>query len=45
MYIRYRLCYFTIAGNVMTVQNAALNFCIVYSDSNVNEGKVSLSKK
>jgi hypothetical protein len=45
MNIRYRLRYFTTASNVMTVQNAALNFCIVYSDSNVTEGKVSLSKK
>jgi len=43
--IRYRLRYFTIASNVMTVQNEALNFCIVYRDSNVTEGKLSLSKQ
>jgi len=45
MDMRYRIRCFTIASNVMTVQNAALNFCRVYSDSNVTEGKVSLSKK
>jgi len=45
IWIRYRLCYITIASNVITVQNASLNFCIVYSDSNVGVGKVSLSKK
>ena len=45
MNIRCRLRYFTIASNAMTVQNAATNFCIVYSDSNVTARKVSLSKK
>ena len=40
MDIRYRLRYFAIASNVMTLQNADL-----YSDWKVTEGKVSLSKK